>query len=212
MPHTSATRRTGSDPGTRARVIQATVDCILEEGYYRASSNRIAKRAGVTWGVIQHHFGTREALLVAVLKRNADELVELLDAAAIEGDSLEERITSYADVLWTHFRRPQYLVSAQIVLDLSHDPKAAAATAETIAGLAPRVADRWSDLLAEATGPEAARSPLGRALSESLRGLAIGLELTDAFGGRGRSHRRTSDRARGELVKAFTLLIEQSRS
>ena len=56
------------DLATRERVIAAAVDSILERGFYRASSNEIARRAGVTWGVIQHHFGTREALMLAVLR------------------------------------------------------------------------------------------------------------------------------------------------
>ena len=65
-------------PDTRARVIQAAVDCILDEGFYRASSNRIAERAGVTWGVIQHHFGTREALLIEVFKTRAEAVAALV--------------------------------------------------------------------------------------------------------------------------------------
>jgi hypothetical protein len=40
-------------------------------------------------------------------------------------------------------------------------------------------------------------------------GFEIGLELTDAFGGRGRSRRRANDRPRAELLKAFTLLIQR---
>ena len=59
-----STRRTGAqDSISRQRVIDAAIACILDQGFYRASSNAIAERAGVTWGVIQYHFGTREALM-----------------------------------------------------------------------------------------------------------------------------------------------------
>ena len=65
-----STRRTGAqDSISRQRVIDAAIACILDQGFYRASSNAIAERAGVTWGVIQYHFGTREALMLAVLER-----------------------------------------------------------------------------------------------------------------------------------------------
>ena len=50
-------------------MLDATVECILELGYYQASSNAIARRAGVTWGTIQHQFGSREALLLEVIKQ-----------------------------------------------------------------------------------------------------------------------------------------------
>ena len=47
----SRERRVDSRPGSSTPPIA----CILEEGFYRASSNKIARRAGVTWGVIQYH-------------------------------------------------------------------------------------------------------------------------------------------------------------
>jgi len=66
VPDTSptTTRRRRSDGElTRQKVLDAAIQTILEVGYYQASSNAIARRAGVTWGTLQHQFGTREALL-----------------------------------------------------------------------------------------------------------------------------------------------------
>ena len=56
---------------TRQLVIQAVIDSVLEVGYYQSSTNEIARRAGVTWGVLQHQFGTREGLLLEVLKERS---------------------------------------------------------------------------------------------------------------------------------------------
>ena len=52
---------------TRAKVIQAAIDCIYAEGFYAAHTNRIAEQAGVSWGVLQYHFGDKDGLLQAVL-------------------------------------------------------------------------------------------------------------------------------------------------
>ena len=52
---------------TRDTIIDETVRCINEEGFAAASANHIAERAGVTWGVIQYHFGDRSGLLSAVV-------------------------------------------------------------------------------------------------------------------------------------------------
>src|SRR5207302_10457592 len=79
------------DLATRERVLEAAVASILERGFYRASSNEIARRAGVTWGVIQHHFGTREALLLAVLEDGANRFVDLVGTAAIDEASASAR-------------------------------------------------------------------------------------------------------------------------
>ncbi|NIV48010.1 MAG: TetR family transcriptional regulator, partial [Gammaproteobacteria bacterium] len=55
---------------TRETVIQAVVDCIVEEGINAATAARIAERSGVTWGAIVHQFGDKDSLLLAVVERS----------------------------------------------------------------------------------------------------------------------------------------------
>src|SRR6266568_236456 len=90
---------TERDVEPRQRVIQAAIDCILEQGFYRASSNAIAERAGLTWGVIQYYFGTREVLMLAVLEEGTQRLLDDLTTAEITADSLEERIEEFIAVV-----------------------------------------------------------------------------------------------------------------
>ncbi len=72
-----------AETDTRGRVIRAAVDCIIDLGFYRGSStNEIARRAGVTWGVIQHYFGTREGLMLAVLEDGAAHMVSTVETPA----------------------------------------------------------------------------------------------------------------------------------
>ena len=59
---------------TRAMVIDETVRCVTEEGFGAASAKHITERAGVTWGVIQYHFGDRDGLLMAVVDRGFGDL------------------------------------------------------------------------------------------------------------------------------------------
>src|ERR1700761_6445734 len=89
---TSVRRRRTDGELTAKRVLDAAAECILQLGYYQASSNEIARRAGVTWGVIQHQFGTREGLLLAVLNDRWAEMEQHIAQAHIEGSSLEARI------------------------------------------------------------------------------------------------------------------------
>ena len=56
---------------TRALVIDETIRCILEEGFAAASAKHITERAGVTWGVVQYHFGDRDGLLDVLEGRGA---------------------------------------------------------------------------------------------------------------------------------------------
>ena len=61
-------------------LIEETVRCIREEGFSAASARHIIERAGVSWGVIQHHFGDRDGLLTAVIDDAVERLVSSLEA------------------------------------------------------------------------------------------------------------------------------------
>lgn len=63
---------------TRAMVIDETVRCVIEEGFGAASAKHITERAGVTWGVIQYHFGDRDGLLMAVVDSGFSDLLASL--------------------------------------------------------------------------------------------------------------------------------------
>ena len=64
---------------TRALVIDETVRCVIEEGFAAASAKHITERAGVTWGVVQYHFGDRDGLLMAVVDEGFGQLMACLD-------------------------------------------------------------------------------------------------------------------------------------
>ncbi|MFC8044099.1 TetR/AcrR family transcriptional regulator [Nocardia sp. NPDC057353] len=64
-------------------MIEQTVACILERGFAAASAKHIAERAGVSWGVIQYHFGDRDGLLAAVIETGLRELIEAMNSAEI---------------------------------------------------------------------------------------------------------------------------------
>ena len=53
---------------TRCRVMAAVVESIADVGYQKTTSAEIARRAGVTWGAVQHHFGDKDGILMAVLE------------------------------------------------------------------------------------------------------------------------------------------------
>jgi AcrR family transcriptional regulator len=165
---------------TRARLIDATIDCILEEGLYRASSNRIAKRAGVSWGVIQHHFGTREALLLATFQSGMRELIDTLESAVVTGDTFEDRLEALADVIWQFYRQPKFVAYEQLTLNLLRDPTMDAATVRRVRREQARIGELLTELTTRVVDGEIAEVLPPAALLQILRGVAIGLELSDA--------------------------------
>ncbi|MCU1377270.1 MAG: regulatory protein TetR [Acidimicrobiales bacterium] len=199
---TAATVRAG-DESTRARMLSAAVECILEEGYYRASSNRIAQRAGVTWGVIQYHFGTREQLLLAVVRGGAEDLLRRLQDARVVGATVEARLDSLAEVIWDHYGRPEFLAHMQVLLNLSKDPRTSEDTVAALAETERQVGSLLQSLVAQvAPGSDG----LGIVMFELMRGAAIGEGLREALP---RSGRKPTRDTRESLVRALALLVER---
>ena len=135
--------------------MQAAIESILEKGYYQTSSNEIARRAGVTWGAIQHQFGTREQLLLEVMNDRWHDLQEQVATAQIAGETLEERLAGVVEVLATHYSEPAALAHMQIMLDLSHDPDTSKETRAAVAVHGTRLVEAWQPLFAQALGPAA---------------------------------------------------------
>jgi len=61
---------------TRALILDAARDALAEDGYARTTTRAIADRAGVQLSLVHYHFGTKQQLLVAVLKRENERLLE----------------------------------------------------------------------------------------------------------------------------------------
>ena len=159
---------------TWRRVIDAAIESILENGYYHTSSNEIARRAGVTWGAIQHQFGTREGLLLEVLNDRWNRFQEIMATAEVTGETLEERLHSVLDVLALHYEQPEHLVLLQILLDLTQNPNTSAETREAVAAHGERLTKAWHPLFVRALGDAADEDDLVRYAFETLRGYLAG--------------------------------------
>ncbi len=79
------TRRSPDPVGARDKLIEATIHCIATYGPAGATVERITDLAGLSRGLVRHHFGGKQALVRAAFARLADEM-----RAAFQGDGSEE--------------------------------------------------------------------------------------------------------------------------
>jgi AcrR family transcriptional regulator len=163
------------DIDSRQRVIDAAIACILEQGLYRASSNAIAERAGLTWGVIQYYFGTRERLMFAVLEEGSKRLNSRLHNAEITGATIQERVEQYFDILAGYYGAPEYLVFTQVLINLSHDPRTSEHTREAMRETSAESSPELRRLLNQVFANTGLRntSPLRPLLIHALRGFSM---------------------------------------
>jgi AcrR family transcriptional regulator len=85
-------RKSASQERSRATVealLDATARVLTREGYDRASTNRIATKAGVSVGSLYQYFPNKEALVAALVARHNREILKLVRDALIEVASLD---------------------------------------------------------------------------------------------------------------------------
>src|SRR5271157_5164350 len=113
---TPATRRSQAarSASTRQALLDATIACLVEDGYASTTTTRVAERAGLSRGAHLHHFQTRQALLAAAMEHLAERRGEQLLAAARKLPEGPERLAASLDLLWSTYASPLY----QAALDL----------------------------------------------------------------------------------------------
>ncbi len=76
----------------RAEMMRAAAACLAEDGVGAATVRAVAARAGVTPGLIRHHFGGIDGLIAATYRHVGETVSEAIEAALADapGDSREK--------------------------------------------------------------------------------------------------------------------------
>jgi AcrR family transcriptional regulator len=127
-------------------VILAAIDCIYRDGFHAAHTNRIAEEAGVSWGVLQYHFGDKDGLLQAVIDYIFDDFTSTLEATTLEGDELQQRVRQLIDVVWQLVSKKEYRVSIAILRNAGKDESSSINGQKQLALWARRTSQLWDRL------------------------------------------------------------------
>lgn len=120
-----ATKRSNKNPeghqaskakATRDKILAAVIALIKESGFSAASSTAIAKKAGITWGAVQHHFGSKEEILQAVVELSSSVYLEQLDSPQLKAGTLQQRVDSMIDIFWQHYSSDLYIAFVEIIM------------------------------------------------------------------------------------------------
>ena len=121
---TDKQRRTQEERSTetRARLIDATLDLLVERGYALATTSEIAARAGVTRGALNHHFSGKDDLIVQsvshLLRSWIGEIRQV--AELVQAGSLS--LSDFVDRMWELFSGKLFLVTLEHVTAARHNP------------------------------------------------------------------------------------------
>lgn len=102
----------------RGLIIDEFVQCVLEEGFAAASAKHVVERAGVTWGAIQYHFGDSDGLLMAVVDRGFNDLLDSLRALEPKSTTRTPRQNAplLVNAMWDAFTTPTSAATMQILI------------------------------------------------------------------------------------------------
>src|SRR5687768_6765205 len=158
---------------TRTRLMDATIESLIDCGYYGATTLEIERRAGVSRGARIHHFPTKASLLAAAVDHLYDQVSGTYEAAfgATEpGVSDAQRVRTGIRRLWSVFGGREY--SAVIELTV------AARTDEELRACLQAVGLRHRELALKAAARHFGFTPeLAFPLIESTHAALMGLLL-----------------------------------
>jgi AcrR family transcriptional regulator len=184
---------------TRRRLLETTIRCLAEHGWDVSTVGFIAAEAGISRGAVQHHFRTREALIIGALEHMFDQRVALLDGlpepAGTGADRVHAVVTGLVDAIGGELFR----AALQVWTVAAADPELRATVVPLERRFARGVHRRAVRLLG-VDDRDPARRALIQATLDLARGLALADVLTDDSRRRARVVRAWSDQLAAALA------------
>ena len=107
---------------TRAALLDAALECLVERGYAATTTIETARRAGVSRGAQLHHFPTKAELLTTAVEHLFDRRrAEFADALALV-DPASDRLDAAVDLLWSMFQGPVFVAWTELWVAARTDP------------------------------------------------------------------------------------------
>ncbi len=104
----------------RARIQEVTLGCLSELGYAGTSFAEVSRRAHVSRGALQHHYGTKAFLIAHTMETLTTRLVEQIDTPA---DTTARSAVDVLDALWAAAITPPIPMMTEIRAALRTDPE-----------------------------------------------------------------------------------------
>ena len=108
---------------TRTALLDATVSCLIEDGYANSTTRRIAERAKVSPGALQHHFASKQELVSeAIAYLNQRVTRDLIERGLPLLDSKQQLAEQLIDLLWEVMKGPLIEAATELAVAARTDP------------------------------------------------------------------------------------------
>lgn len=182
MPPTKVTSsRVPQEERTRAmrqRLLEATVECLVEHGWSGTSTTLVSQRAGVSRGAQLHHFPTKNDLVLAAVEHLSEVRAEELRAAALALPTGRRRTRAVLEMFADHFTSPVFIAALELWVAARTDAQLHAA----VVPLEQRVGREAHRIALDALGlseDQPRVRELVQATLDLVRGLGLANTITD---------------------------------
>ena len=162
----------------RQRLLEATVDCLVEHGWSGTTTTLVSRRAGVSRGAQLHHFPTKNDLVVAAVEHLSELRGEELRRAARDLPSGKRRTRAVLEMFADHFTGPVFTAALELWVAARTDE----ALHLAVVPLEQRVGREAHRIAIDALGVDE-REPRVRELVQAtldlVRGLGLANTITD---------------------------------
>jgi AcrR family transcriptional regulator len=161
---------------TQHRLLEATVDCLVEHGWSGTTTTLVAAKAGVSRGAQLHHYPTKAALVLAAVEHLAVRRAGEIRAEA--ADAPGKGVGAAVDLLASAFTGPLFAAALEVWVAARTDPVLCTA----LVPLETRVGRELHRLAVDLLGADETRPGVREAVQATLdllRGLGVANLLTD---------------------------------
>ncbi|WP_460852410.1 TetR/AcrR family transcriptional regulator [Nocardioides montaniterrae] len=172
----------------RARLLEAAVELLVEQGFSGTSTTLVAERAGVSRGALMHHFPTKNDLVVAAVTHLTEIRGSELEAAVAKLPSGRRRTSAVVEVLGEHFASPVFTAALELWVAARTDP----ALLEAVGPLERKIGRDTHRLTVELLGADESHAGV-REMVQATLDLVRGLGLASTLGDDAARRRRILD-------------------
>ena len=123
-PRTEMPRRRTQDERSgemRDRLIRATIESLIEDGYERTTTLRIVERAGVTRGALMHHFESKREIVVSAMRHLLADHAKRIQGLAERVRAGKVNLDGFLDYLWNDYSGDFFFAWLENITESRHD-------------------------------------------------------------------------------------------
>jgi AcrR family transcriptional regulator len=158
---------------TRAKLLDATIESLVEVGWAGTSTTEVVRRAGVSRGAQVHHFPTKDDLVLAAVEHLLLRRVDEFATTFAELDAAERTHRAALELLWTRCFGSNFEAWLELAVAARTDPLLFGRLAELEKRFWESAVETFQSLFPQAADDTFARVGL-RLTFGVLNGMAVG--------------------------------------